>query len=115
MLTQTSAAQRDHMRTHKDTCTAVLCLSWADSTCFYLKNRHQIDGRSCSRARTIPMRDWLAVSGRRKPGSASMKPGFESSFAISRRTYSVSSAPAARTSALRVSRPSTTETTSSRS
>lgn len=76
---------------------------------------HQIDERSRSRARTIPIRDWLAGSGRRKPGSASMKPESAISFATSRRTYWLSSVPASRTSAIRVSRPSTTEMMSSRS
>ena len=77
--------------------------------------RGQIDASSSSRLRTIPMRDWLAGSGRRKPGSASMKPGFASNFEISARTYSLSSAPARPASLRRVSRPSTIETTSSKS
>jgi len=62
------------------------------------QNRDQVYVRSLTRPRTIPIRDWLAASGRRKPRTASMKPGFASNFAISLRTYSLRSAPASRTS-----------------
>ena len=79
--------RRDHSRT---ICKPVRTPVWPSygfpgSTAFVFPSKPP--SNRCwipTRARTNPMR--LAESGRRKPGSASMKPGFASNFAISRRT-----------------------------
>lgn len=104
----------DHKRTRKDTCTAVLWFSWVErgaSTSNPRSNPHQI-----LQPREHDSDALLAGRiGRRKPSSASMKPGFASHFAISQPENSASSGATDRTSACRVSHPSTAEMTPSKS